>query len=126
MDTLAKELESKKAKLTDKHHLVHQSSEESIAVSTPPTRARYIIQEIALGIILLLTKLRHFLLFLLFSRSTSRASVSGKGVDLRIEELKSQNRQLLEELFSLKKSCENNDDELNVLKEKVTKVILCK
>lgn len=125
MDTLAKELESKKAKLTDKHHLVHQSSEESIAVSTPPTRARYITQEIALGIILLLlTKLRHFLLFLLFSRSTSRASVSGKGVDLRIEELKSQNRQLLEELFSLKKSCENKDDELNVLKEKVTKVIL--
>lgn len=123
MDTLAKELESKKAKLTDKHHLVHQSSEESIAVSTPPTRARYITQEIALGIILL-TKLRHYLLFLLFSRSTSRASVSGKGVDLRIEELKSQNRQLLEELFSLKKSCENNDDELNVLKEKVTKVIL--
>lgn len=121
MDTLAKELESKKAKLTDKHHLVHQSSEESIAVSTPPTRARYITQEIALGIILLLTKLRHFLLF---SRSTSRASVSGKGVDLRIEELKSQNRQLLEELFSLKKSCENKDDELNVLKEKVTKVIL--
>lgn len=124
MDTLAKELESKKAKLTDKHHLVHQSSEESIAVSTPPTRARYITQEIALGIILLLTKLRHYLLFLLFFRSTSRASVSGKGVDLRIEELKSQNRQLLEELFSLKKSCENKDDELNVLKEKVTKVIL--
>lgn len=102
---------------------MHQSSEESIAVSTPPTRARYITQEIALGIILL-TKLRHYLLFLLFSRSTSRASVSGKGVDLRIEELKSQNRQLLEELFSLKKSCENNDDELNVLKEKVTKAIL--
>ena len=50
--------------------------------------------------------------------------MSGKGVDLRIEELKSQNRQLLEELFSLKKSCENNDDELNVLKEKVTKAIL--
>lgn len=30
---------------------------------------------------------------------------------------------MFEELFSLKKSCENKDDEFNVLKEKVIKVI---
>ena len=47
-------------------------------------------------------------------------SVLSKGVDLRIEELKSQNRQLLEELFTLKKACESKEEELTELKEKVT------
>ena len=62
-------------------------------------------------------------LFVCF-RSSSRASVASKGVDLRIEELKSQNRQLLEELFSLKKACEGKDEELTELKEKV-RTIAC-
>ena len=47
-----------------------------------------------------------------------------KGVDLRIEELKSQNKQLLEELFTLKKACENKESELIELREKVTGVYL--
>lgn len=38
---------------------------------------------------------------------------------MRIEELKSQNRQLLEELFTLKKACEGKNEELTELKEKV-------
>ena len=46
-------------------------------------------------------------------------SVASTGVDLRIEELKSQNRQLLEELFTLKKACEGKDEELTELKDKV-------
>lgn len=58
-------------------------------------------------------------LFVVVFRSSSRASVASKGVDLRIEELKSQNRQLLEELFTLKKACEGKDEELTELKEKV-------
>lgn len=33
--------------------------------------------------------------------------------------MKSQNRQLLEELFTLKKACENKDEELTELREKV-------
>ena len=45
-------------------------------------------------------------------------------MDLRIEELKSQNRQLLEELFSLKKSYESKEEELTELKEKVSTVTL--
>ena len=64
-------------------------------------------------------------LFVFCSRSTSRASIASKGVDLRIEELKSQNRQLLEELFTLKKACEGKDDELTELKEKV-RTIACR
>jgi len=91
LDTLAKELEAQKAKLLHKHQLIHQSSEEDMVVSTPPLKIR----------------------------STSRASIASKGVDLRIEELKSQNRQLLEELFTLKKACEGKDDELTELKEKL-------
>lgn len=59
-------------------------------------------------------------LFVVVFRSSSRASVASKGVDLRIEELKSQNRQLLEELFTLKKACEGKDEELTELKEKVS------
>ena len=47
-------------------------------------------------------------------------SIVSKGVDLRIEELKSQNKQLLEELFTLKKACESKEEELTQLKEKVT------
>ena len=50
--------------------------------------------------------------------------MASKGVDLRIEELKYQNRQLLEELFSLKKGCENKDEEIDNLKEKVWRVVL--
>ena len=46
-------------------------------------------------------------------------SISSKGVDLRIEELKSQNRQLLEELFTLRKACESKEEELAESKEKV-------
>lgn len=56
-------------------------------------------------------------------RSASRASVGSKGVDLRIEELKSQNRQLLEELFTLKKASEGKDEELTELKEKVRTIV---
>jgi len=52
-------------------------------------------------------------------RSSRRVSVASTGVDLRIEELKSQNRQLLEELFTLKKACEGKDEELTELKDKV-------
>lgn len=90
LDTLAKELDTKRKKLINKHHLVHQSSEEDSA-PTPPLR----------------------------SRSASRASIASKGVDLRIEELKTQNKQLLEELFALKKACESKDEELTELKEKL-------
>ena len=57
-------------------------------------------------------------------RSASRGSIVSKGVDLRIEELKSQNKQLLEELFTLKKACESKEQELTELKEKVTGVYL--
>lgn len=40
-------------------------------------------------------------------------SIVGKGgVDLRIEEFKLQNKQLLEELFFLRKVCESKDDDL--------------
>ena len=46
-------------------------------------------------------------------------SVASTGLDLRIEELKSQNRQLLEELFTLKKACEGKDEELTEFKDKV-------
>ena len=59
------------------------------------------------------------ILFEHFRRSASRASVASKGVDIRIEEVKSQNRQLLEELFTLKKACESKDEELTELREKV-------
>ena len=59
-----------------------------------------------------------------FFRSASRASIASKGVDLRIEELKSQNRQLLEELFTLKKACESKDEELTELKEKVIAIFI--
>ena len=52
-------------------------------------------------------------------RSASRVSIASKGVDLRIEELKSQNRQLLEELFALRKSCESKEEELTELRKKV-------
>ena len=52
-------------------------------------------------------------------------SVASKGVDLRIEELKSQNRQLLEELFTLRKACEGKDEELTELKQKV-RTIVCR
>lgn len=44
-------------------------------------------------------------------------------MDLRIEELKSQNRQLLEELFTLKKACEGKDEELTELKEMVRTIV---
>lgn len=44
-------------------------------------------------------------------------------MDLRIEELKCQNRQLLEELFTLKKACEGKDEELTELKEKVRTIV---
>ena len=50
-------------------------------------------------------------------------SIVGKGgVDLRIEELKSQNKQLLEELFSLRKACESKDEDLTELRQKVHKL----
>ena len=57
--------------------------------------------------------------FIEWFRSASRASIASKGVDLRIEELKTQNRQLLEELFALRKACESKEEELTELKEKV-------
>lgn len=60
----------------------------------------------------------HFV-FVEWFRSASRASIASKGVDLRIEELKTQNKQLLEELFALRKACESKDEELTELKEKV-------
>lgn len=64
-----------------------------------------------------------FVSIILF-RSASRVSIASKGVDLRIEELKSQNRQLLEELFTLKKACESKDEEFSELKEKVSAIIV--
>lgn len=60
----------------------------------------------------------HFV-FVEWFRSASRASIASKGVDLRIEELKTQNKQLLEELFALRKACESKDEELTEFKEKV-------
>lgn len=41
------------------------------------------------------------------------------GIELRIEELKSQNKQLLEELFTLKKACESKGETVTDLTEKV-------
>ena len=41
------------------------------------------------------------------------------GIELRIEELKSQNKQLLEELFALKKVCEDKEEKITDLTEKV-------
>lgn len=41
------------------------------------------------------------------------------GVELRIEELKSQNKQLLEELFTLKKACESKGETVTDLTEKL-------
>lgn len=46
-------------------------------------------------------------------RRCSRVSNASRGADLRIEELKQQNKQLLEELFSLKRTMETKDEELD-------------
>ena len=43
----------------------------------------------------------------------------GRGLDLRVEELKAQNRQILEELFALRKACDNKDEEIAELRSKV-------
>lgn len=60
----------------------------------------------------------HFLCPILF-RSPSRVSTASRGVDWRIEELKSQNKQLLEELFSLRKALESKDEETDEIRQTV-------
>jgi hypothetical protein len=46
-------------------------------------------------------------------------SIASRGVDLRIEELKYQNKQLLEELFTLKKALESKDEEMDEIRQTV-------
>jgi len=52
-------------------------------------------------------------------RRCSRVSNASRGADVRIEELKLQNKQLLEELFSLKNGMESKDEELITSKKMV-------
>lgn len=56
---------------------------------------------------------------MLLFRRCSRVSNASRGTDVRIEELKLQNKQLLEELFSLKKAMESKDEELIDSRKKV-------
>ena len=56
------------------------------------------------------------ILFLVNSRNVSRVT---RGSDPRVEELKLQNRQLLEELFALKKAGEEKEEEMAELRGQV-------
>lgn len=92
LDVLANELQAKKTKLVNKHQLVHQSSEEDSVTSSPSLKAR---------------------------RGSRMNNGHKAGIELRIEELKSQNKQLLEELFTLKKACESKGETVTDLTEKL-------
>ncbi|EDO39819.1 predicted protein [Nematostella vectensis] len=93
LDTLSQELEAKRERLLNKSKALEQNmqqateQEESGASAIPPPP---------------LVERR--------SRSASRVSGLNRGTDMRIEELKYQNKQLLEELFTLKKAVEAGNE----------------
>ncbi|EDO33572.1 predicted protein [Nematostella vectensis] len=93
LDTLSQELEAKRERLLNKSKALEQNMQQALeqeesgasAIPPPPLVERR-------------------------SRSASRVSGLNRGTDMRIEELKYQNKQLLEELFTLKKAVEAGNE----------------